>query len=79
MIQVKANTSVTSVTVTMSDEEASRLRAILQQTILWQEEGVLGSLAGDIDNSLELLDIPASPVQLKFSVAHGMFVEEEPS
>ena len=75
MVEVKANMSVTSITITMTEAEASRLRALLQQTVLWSDGGVIGKLADDIDTSLDALDITTSPVQLTFSKSYNMFVE----
>lgn len=79
MVEVKANIAVTSVTVTLSTQEAGLLRKLLQETILWQENGPVGTLAQDIDESLDDLDIPVSPIVLTFSEAHGMYVEKVPA
>jgi hypothetical protein len=76
MVEVRANYAVTKVSIALTEADASRLRKLLQTTVLWQDSGVIGKLAEDIDTALDALDITTSPVELNYSVAHAMFVEK---
>jgi hypothetical protein len=76
MVNVTANVSVTSVDIHLSEQDASKLMKILQETILWQDSPSMGRLAQEIVTSLEALDVQVSPVKLTYSPVVGAFVEE---
>ena len=78
MVEVKANVAITSVTITMSEQEAALLMKVFEQCIFADRGTPIGKLSDEIYESLDLLEVKPSTAKLRYAGSIGLFVQEMP-
>lgn len=73
MIDAKVK-QMTNVMLSMSEDDAAKLKALLQQTVKW-DGGPIGQLAEKLYDALDNVGVEDAPVQFVYDSIDDLFAE----